>query len=39
MWWCRTDEACCDVENPCWYKFGCKKYKDEEENTADDADE
>ena len=30
MWWCRTDEACCDVENPCLYKFGCKKHKDDE---------
>merc|ERR1711997_1028002 len=36
MWWCRTDEACCDVENPCLYKFGCKKHKDEEEDVVDE---
>ena len=27
IWFCRTDEACCDVEKPCLYRFGCKKKK------------
>eukprot|EP00093_Oithona_nana_P002221 02221.XXX_32515_32936_1 [CDS] Oithona nana genome sequencing. len=36
IWWCRTDEACCDVEKPCLYRFGCKKYpKDDEDNETD----
>ena len=30
IWWCRTDEACCDVEKPLLYRCGCKKKKDEE---------
>ena len=29
IWWCRTDEACCDVEKPCLYRFGCKKHASE----------
>ena len=36
MWWCRTDEACFDVENPCLYKCGCKKHKDEEDAVDDE---
>ena len=36
MWWCRTDEACFDVENPCLYKCGCKKHKDEEDAIDDE---
>ena len=31
IWWCRSDESCCDVEKPCLYRFGCKKHKDDEE--------
>ena len=41
IWWCRTDEACCDVEKPCLYHFGCKKYpKDciDDQATSDDKD-
>jgi len=39
IWWCRTDEACCDVEKPCLYRFGCKKYpKDREEHDSDSQD-
>jgi hypothetical protein len=30
IWWCRTDEPCCDVEKPCLYRCGCKKYEDDE---------
>ena len=36
MWWCRTDESCCDVEDPCLYKFGCKKYKNDENSVGDE---
>ena len=33
IWWCRTDEPCCDVEKPCLYRCGCKKEpKDEDES-------
>ena len=30
IWFCRTDEACCDVEKPCLYRCGCKKYRKDE---------
>merc|ERR1712179_313978 len=36
MWWCRPDESCCDVEDPCLYKFGCKKYKNDENSVGDE---
>ncbi|XP_059088731.1 glutamic acid-rich protein-like [Tigriopus californicus] len=32
IWWCRSDDSCCDVEKPCLYRFGCKKYEDLEED-------
>ena len=34
IWWCRSDEACCDVEKPLLYRCGCKKRKDEEEGDS-----
>merc|ERR1711879_148157 len=35
IWWCRTDEACCDVEKPCLYRFGCKKYPKDDQSEPD----
>eukprot|EP00095_Tigriopus_kingsejongensis_P009771 maker-scaffold1182_size56756-snap-gene-0.9 protein:Tk09771 transcript:maker-scaffold1182_size56756-snap-gene-0.9-mRNA-1 annotation:"PREDICTED: uncharacterized protein LOC100897291" len=35
IWWCRSDDSCCDVEKPCLYRFGCKKYEDLEEDCAE----
>ena len=32
IWWCRTDEACCDVEKPCLYRCGCKKVENDEDD-------
>merc|ERR1739848_183577 len=41
IWFCRTDEACCDVEKPCLYRFGCKKKKKkgEDEPTSESKDD
>jgi hypothetical protein len=27
IWWCRSDDSCCDVERPLLYRCGCKKHK------------
>ena len=26
IWWCRSDDSCCDVERPFLYRCGCKKH-------------
>lgn len=33
IWWCRSDDSCCDVERPFLYRFGCKKRRPEDEET------
>merc|ERR1739848_929729 len=38
IWFCRTDEACCDVEKPCLYRFGCKKYPPNQDAQGDQND-
>ncbi|CAB4061342.1 unnamed protein product [Lepeophtheirus salmonis] len=25
IWWCRSDQSCCNVDKPCLVRFGCKK--------------
>ena len=28
IWWCRSDDSCCDVEKPWLVRCGCKKKED-----------